>query len=247
MDDYHDYDVDIVQRPKRKEAMPAATERPSQDPNDFLMGGGIASASFLHIGAEIAGIICDPTPFLQQQRDYTTGEPKVWDDGNPMMHLVVTLQTDEQDDKIEDDDGRRRIYVKSNMKKAVAEAVRRAKAKALEVGGKLTVAYTNNGEPTKKGAQAPKLYIATYTPPSQTFLDKSEPDDANAFMDNGAPAKRLIFDTFIVAAEYAAQHTNGKMTKQDLAKELKAGGFATWDAKNCSPFVIAAVESFVPF
>lgn len=152
------------------------------DAGAFLMQGSVPSASFLKIGTSVTGRICEP-PTVQQQRDMETSAPKTWDDGSPMLQLVVTLQTDERDNEIEDDDGRRRIYIKFNMKKAVADAVRKAKAKALEVGGELTVKYVKNGEQTKKGFSPPKLYEASYVPPADGFLN--EPDKGGE--DGAAP------------------------------------------------------------
>lgn len=145
------------------------------DPNAFLMGGSVPSASFLNIGDSVAGTICE-APTLQQQRDMQTGAPKTWDDGSPMLQLVVTLQTDEHDQDIEDDDGRRRAYVKFNMKRAVADAVRKAKAKSLDIGGHLTITYTGNGEQTKRGFAPPKLYEAAYVPPTGNFLNDEAQD-----------------------------------------------------------------------
>lgn len=198
----------------------------SQDPNEFLMGGGVPSASFQAIGAAIAGVICEPPPFLQQQRDYTTNEPKVWDDGNPMMHLVVTLQTDEIDPAIEDDDGRRRIYVKNNMRRAVADAVRKGKAKQLEVGGHLSVTYTANGEPTKKGMQAPKLYEAIYSPPGTSFLSNGRDEDTPA--SNSKPNGIVNMDGWAWSdgVRYATQ--NG-ITEANFKAELQKHGLKKFD------------------
>jgi len=163
--------------------MPTSPDLPHNqslpDPDSFLMGGGVPSASFLKIGRSVTGTITEK-PQVQQQRDMNTGNPKVWEDGNPMLQLVVTLQTDEHDADIEDDDGRRRIYLKSNMKRAVSDAVRKAKANGLEVGGKLTVTYTGDGEPTKRGFNPPKLYDAEYEPPANVVLNDASDDDGPA-------------------------------------------------------------------
>jgi len=157
--------------------MPNEPERHAIDPAAFLMGGSVPSASFLAVGAAVTGVICEP-PTVQQQRDFTTGEPKAWDDGNPMLQLVVTLQTDEFDAKIEDDDGRRRVYLKNNMKRSVADAVRKSKGKELEVGARLTITYLGDGEATKRGMNPPKLYAADYEPKANVFLAEDRSEDA---------------------------------------------------------------------
>ncbi|MFD7990764.1 hypothetical protein [Streptomyces mexicanus] len=137
------------------------------DANSFLMGGGGApTAKFPTPGTVVGGRITEP-PTVEQQRDIQTGEKKFWADGNPMMQLVVTVQTDQRDPSIEDDDGRRRIFVKGQMKNAVADAVRNAGAKGLEVGGILRVRYTHDGTPKQRGFSAPKQYEAHYTPAAQ--------------------------------------------------------------------------------
>jgi hypothetical protein len=66
------------------------------DPNAFLMGGGGRSAKFATIGDKIDGEITATE--VTQQTDFTDGTPKTWPDGNPMMQLVITLQTDERED-----------------------------------------------------------------------------------------------------------------------------------------------------
>ncbi|MEV8045911.1 hypothetical protein AB0P02_19000 [Streptomyces griseoluteus] len=137
------------------------------DANSFLMGGGGApTAKFPSIGTVVGGRITEP-PKVEQQRDIQTGEMKTWNNGDPMMQLVVTVQTDDRDPAIEDDDGKRRIFVKGQMKNAVADAVRITGAKGLEVGGILRVRYSHDGEKKKVGFNAPKQYDAHYTPAAQ--------------------------------------------------------------------------------
>ncbi len=153
------------------------------DPNAFLMSGGTTSAKFDTIGTTVAGKITRQ-PEVQQQRDFTTGEPKTWDDGKPMMQLVVALATSERDPQIPDDDGERNIYVKANLLKAVREAVRKSGASGLEVGGTLSITYTADGEAKKRGFNPPKIYSATYAPPAaqtaNAFLGAEQPPQAPA-------------------------------------------------------------------
>lgn len=133
--------------------------------NDFLMAGGIPSAKFPTVGTTVGGTIVRQ-PELRQQTDITTGKPKFWDDGSPRQQIVVQLATAERDPSIADDDGERAIYVKGNLTKAVREAVRKAGAKGLEVGGHLSVTYVADGQSDKVGFTPPKLYSAAYTPPT---------------------------------------------------------------------------------
>jgi hypothetical protein len=135
----------------------------STDPNAWLMGGTVPSAKFDTRGDTIKGVITE-TPELRQQTDFDTNQPKFWDDGKPMMQLVVTISTDQRDPANADDDGTRRIYVKGKLQQAVAAAIRKAGAKGLEVGGTLQVSYIGDDEPKKRGMSGAKLYAAEYTP-----------------------------------------------------------------------------------
>lgn len=134
-----------------------------QTADDFLMGSGIPSAKFPSIGSSVTGTVAKE-PELMQQTDFDTNEALTWPDGRPRMQARVVLSTEERDQEIADDDGTRAIYVKANLQKAVASAVRGAGAKRLEVGGKLTITYTGDGE--KQGKKnPPKLYSAKYELP----------------------------------------------------------------------------------
>ncbi|MEU0397970.1 hypothetical protein ABZ208_35495 [Streptomyces sp. NPDC006208] len=169
-------------------------QQPYQAPNadDFLMGGGGApSAAFPSIGTTVAGCITEK-PTVEQQRDMSTGDKKFWNDGNPMMQLVVTVQTEQRDPSVEDDDGRRRIFVKGAMKNAIADAVRTAGAKGLEIGGTLTVTFTHELPPKQRGWSPPKQYAAQYVPAAQAELMAPvpglTPQQAQAAQQNPATA-----------------------------------------------------------
>ncbi|MFE5630634.1 hypothetical protein [Streptomyces sp. NPDC056543] len=156
------------------------TPQQYQAPNadDFLMGGGGApTAKFPTPGTTLTGRITQK-PTVEQQRDIKTGDAKFWSDGNPMMQLVVTVQTELRDPTIDEDDGRRRLFVKGVMKNAIADAVRLAGAKGLEVGGTLAVTYTHDGVAKQVGMSAPKQYTATYTPAAQAALHTPDPGTA---------------------------------------------------------------------
>lgn len=149
------------------------TQTPSAD--DFLMGGGGApTAKFPTPGTSVGGRITEK-PTVEQQRDISTGDKKFWSDGNPMMQLVVTVQTDERDPQIEEDDGRRRLFVKGQMKNAIADAVRAAGGRGLEVGGILTVTYSHDGTPSQRGFNPPKQYAATYVLAATVALNTPDP------------------------------------------------------------------------
>lgn len=151
---------------------PQQYQAPSAD--DFLMGGGVPSAKFPAIGHTVSGRITE-RPIVEQQRDYTTGDLKFWDDGKPQMQLVVTLATNERDPENPEDDGTRRLYVKGQMKNVVASAVRATGARGLEVGGTLTVTYARDGQKTNPKFNAPKNFDAAYVPAATAELHTPDP------------------------------------------------------------------------
>ena len=148
----------------------------TQDANDYLMAGGVKSAKFEKIGTKVSGVIARK-PELQNQRDIKTGAALTWDDGSPRQQIRVILTTDQKDD--EDDNGERAIYLKSGLLKAVQDAVKKAGAKGLDVGGKLAVKYVKDGEKKNKAFNAPKIYAALYEAPDpMAMAAASEPEEA---------------------------------------------------------------------
>lgn len=141
----------------------------SMNADDFF-AGGTPSAKFDTIGVTVAGTITRVGEPMQQ-RDFTSGAPKVWDDGRPMMQLPVDVQTDLRDPEIAHDDGTRAIYIKGELQKAIRTAVRQAGATGLRVGGSLSVTYTGDGTAKQRGMNAPKLYSAVYTAPAAQAAD----------------------------------------------------------------------------
>jgi hypothetical protein len=154
------------------------------DANEWLMSSAAKSASFLQIGAQVSGFIC-AKPEKQQQRDFDTGQPKYWPNSTePMWQVRVILQTEERDPEVEEDDGRRAIYVKGNMRNAVQKALTQAGVGGLAVGGKLLVKYMSDDKPARKGLNGAKLYVAKYRPPiDEVALPEQEPATAVANVD----------------------------------------------------------------
>jgi hypothetical protein len=147
--------------PQQQVAPPRAAAAPP-DP-DELMSGGHKAATFpdQQFGHVVGGPIVEK-PVTTQQLDFDSRQPKFYDDGNPMWQIVVAVQAQPG---AEDDDGIRAFYLKAQMKKAVQDAVRRAGATRLEVGGELHVRYIRD-EPNSRGRGKPKkIYEARYAPP----------------------------------------------------------------------------------
>lgn len=143
---------------------------PSTPEQDFLMGGGGPKSAFTKYdapGTVRGGEILEYR--YTQQTDMKTREKKFWKDGNPMMQLEVTVSTDQRDPQVQDDDGRRRLFVKGEMTKAVRAAVEAATATMIAKGGTLLVQYTGDAPPAAVGLDGAKLYAAHYTAPPIGF------------------------------------------------------------------------------
>jgi hypothetical protein len=135
------------------------------DPWAFIDSvGGSKSISFvtkdeygrnvdLPIGTFFEGTVVG-TPRVTQQRDFDTQQPKFYDDGNPMMQLVVMLQTQLHDDS--EDDGRRGLYVKGQMLRALQDEMRDKGVKQFGEGSYLRVTHTGL-KPSQRG-NPQKLY-----------------------------------------------------------------------------------------
>lgn len=169
----------------------------SSDPNELIMGGGSKSAKFDGVGVSVSGVIEDIS--AKQQTDFTTGEPKSWPNGDPMYQVLVRLQTAEREDF--DDDGVRTLYVKGkSLTAAVRDAVRKAGAKGLEVGGTLTVTYTGDGVSERKGINPPKLYEASYVKPDPA----AAANQALGLADSGVPGQMGVGTVTVGPAPAAA-------------------------------------------
>ncbi|PJN24035.1 hypothetical protein [Kitasatospora sp. CB02891] len=191
-----------------------------QSADAFLMGGGGApTAKFPAPGSKVEGFITEP-PTVQQQRDPADGKPKFWTDGNPMMQLVVTVQTVLRDPAIQEDDGRRRIFVKGQMKQAVQDAVKQVAAPGLEVGGYLAVTYTHDGQKTNNAFNAPKQYRAEYTRAAAAELQRPDPTAAYGL----APAPQQAYASAVTAP--AAPAVPGLTAEQIAAAQANPAAAA---------------------
>lgn len=110
------------------------------DANDLLMSGGIKSIGWKDnpVGYTVVGTITDQ-PKAEQMKKYQSDELAFWPSGDPMMQIIVTIQTDLRDPSDANDDGKRRLHIPPRMMQPVREAVQRSGAKGLAIGGKLAV------------------------------------------------------------------------------------------------------------
>lgn len=211
------------------------TSPATQSIEDFF-AGGVTAAKFPDgaFGTVIGGeIIADPR--MQQQRDYTTGEPVTYQDGNPAMQMVVVVQTDQYDPDIADDDGQRAFYIKGQMKQAVGEALRKHGEKAPRRGGKLWIKLLEEKPTTLKNGRPgnpQKIYAAKYDPPTQTAAGKFFDEPATApsadsmrSSGNGATGQKLACPPSVPPARWAALSTEQQRQMYDaFGMALPAAG-----------------------
>jgi hypothetical protein len=123
------------------------------DPDEWMSGA--AKTRSARFGATQAGQ--SPVPGsveggvvlskkMVQQTVYKPSDPTVHgklkfyeNSGKPMLQMIVRVQTDRRDD--EEDDGIRAIFVKGQMKYALQDALGRAGAPNVEIGGLLKVKF----------------------------------------------------------------------------------------------------------
>lgn len=145
-------------------------------------GDGVPGHKFNKVGDLLEGEIIDLEE--RQAIDIDSNEPIFWPDGKPKMEIVVTLETPYMEGEGIDpekfngeDDGKRRIWLRSNLFTAVRTAVKEAGASSLDVGGVLKIKFDSLGEKKKAAWQAPKLFKAKYTvppPASVSFADEKD-------------------------------------------------------------------------
>lgn len=124
---------------------------------DDLLGGGSPILKFETIGTVHKGTVVRAE--ASQQTDFDTGAPKFWDDGKPMWQIVLTLATELRDPEVINDDGERRVFVKSNMLAQLKAALRAAGAKSVDPGDLIAIQYASDGTPSRKGLNPPKQFV----------------------------------------------------------------------------------------
>lgn len=147
-----------------------------------LLSSRAPGAKFPKIGAQAGGTVTDDAEWAQQ-RDYESSSPMFWDDGNPRMQLVITVDTGVTDPTDPDDLGDRTIYVKGQMMAALKQALRRARAKWVLAGDTIQVTFVGEDKPRKlysvqyaKGPEhddARALSVAAAAEVTTTVLTKS--------------------------------------------------------------------------
>ena len=124
------------------------------------------------------------------------------------MQVRIELETNERDSEQQFDDGARTLYVKSYMRSAIGDALRRAGAKEPAIGGTLTVSFVRTEPADRPGLSPSKHFEAVYAaPPSgvaQHFGTAAVPAAVPAAPAAPAPVKPAAISDVAWAAMDAA-------------------------------------------
>lgn len=126
------------------------------DPNSLLNGKSVPSISFkdAKVGDAYTGTITALE--TAQVRNYESGEPEFWEDGNPKLQIVVTLATTYGDGA--EDDGERKVYLFGQKLQAAKAALKEAGMQKLELGTQFTITYSGTKPSSNKKYNDVKLY-----------------------------------------------------------------------------------------
>jgi hypothetical protein len=131
----------------------------TQDIDPFAGADKVPAVSWADapVGTVVKGVVVE-APKLVQSRDYKTGEPATWPDGNPKMSVVIRLDINGE---------QRSLWAAkpSAMFAALAKAQTDAGAR-ITVGGELAVKYTGDKQHENPRFNPAKQYQARYTPPA---------------------------------------------------------------------------------
>jgi len=132
------------------------------DTSSFF-GASVPAIKFEVVGDKVQGQVIDKE--LRQQTDLDTGDLLFWPDGRAKMMAVITMQVEEP---TAEDDGQRNLYVRGLMHAAFRDAVKAAGKTDLATGDYVTVTWTGEQKPARKGLNGAREYAVEIT-------DKDEP------------------------------------------------------------------------
>lgn len=127
-------------------------------------------AKFENPGDTVSGIIENVSAAQVNVYDSVnqkpTNQPDYWNDGSPKLQVLVTVDTGMRDPTVEDDDGRRTIYIKGwgGQRRAWIEAIRRAgirKASEIKPGDRFTAKFVGYDPQSKNPNNPAKMYEYT--------------------------------------------------------------------------------------
>lgn len=144
-----------------------------------LLAGNSAKAYFdanSQPGDAVTGVI--EKIETTQVNDFQTKQPAFWNDGHPKERIHVIIQTQLRDPSVDDDDGRRSLWVKGwgIQLKAFREACRQAGVKIPKPGDTITERFVGLGQ-RGDAPQPPKVFEFHIEPASSvnSLVNGSQP------------------------------------------------------------------------
>lgn len=188
------------------------------------------SVKFQQPGDTVSGIIESVTAGQVHVYDSInqrpTNQPDYWQDGSPKVQVIVTIDTGTRDPSVEDDDGRRSVYIKGwgLQKRAWLNAVHAAglrKSSDVKPGDRFTATFTGYDPNSKNPNNPAKMF--EYTIEHQSDVDQAmQPRQTMPQPAYGMPAPQ---PTPVMPAQpvpTATQSVTAQQTTQIL--QLKAVG-----------------------
>lgn len=213
--------------------------------DDLLVGsrpknpfGNDANDQMAPIGTTVTGTILDVE--RKQATDPANNTPQTWDDGNPKMQGIITLQTTLREDA--EDDGRRTVYIKMwGLQKQALMAASQAAGGGPAIGDTFTATFTGLGKKTNPAFNAPKIYeyklvkgspLATDldTPAASTPAPASAPAPVSAGLGEAQKAQiaKLVavgLDDAKIAQALSFDLADVIAARAQLAADSTSGGF----------------------
>lgn len=128
----------------------------------------LPSAKFPEVGASYEGTVVEigesEVPHFDEKTGRPSGKPKTNENGEVVTQVDVTIEDAEGVKTV--------IHTDGAIFYAIGRALANIGADDLNVGDRLRVTYTGDGEPTAKGRNAPKQYEATVVAASTTKARK---------------------------------------------------------------------------
>lgn len=127
---------------------------------DLVSASETAAPSFFDkdskVGDSISGNVTAVA--TRQARDPQTNKARTWENGDPVIQVVVSIQTDLQTE--ENDDGIRSVFVKwwGVQRKAFLDALKTANQTDLSIGQQFTATFSGTEKASNKAMSDTKIF-----------------------------------------------------------------------------------------
>lgn len=150
-----------------QQAQPQPTQMTAAQMLDSIDSQSSKSFKFQNPGDSVSGVIESVTARQMHVYDSLnqrpTNQPDFFQDGSPKLQVIVTIDTGLTDPSVEDDDGRRSIYIKGYgiQRRAWLQAIRNAglrKASEIKPGDRFTAKFVGYDPQSKNPNNPAKMY-----------------------------------------------------------------------------------------